>query len=151
MPRRSPALVLVHVVWTTSRRRRLLMPAFDATLSAILGDRARAVGCCLLACGCACDHVHSVLRVAPSVGLADLVRRLKGGSAHDSNHRSLMPERLAWQEGYWAESLSPADFDPVASYVRRQREHHDNSHPAERWQFHDEREPDLGSQQGGSF
>jgi len=41
--------------------------------------------------------------------------------------------RFAWQDGYWAESLGPPDLDPIARYVRRQRDHHDASHPAERW------------------
>jgi hypothetical protein len=49
------------------------------------------------------------------------------------NHDSNSTRRFAWQDGYWAESLGPADLDLIARYVRRQRDHHYASHPAERW------------------
>jgi hypothetical protein len=75
-----------------------------------------------------------IVRLATSVALADLAHDLKGGSAHDVNRRSVLAWRLAWQAGYWAESLAPADIDVLAAYLRRQRAHHDDSHPAELWQ-----------------
>jgi REP element-mobilizing transposase RayT len=135
VPRRSPALLLVHVVWATARRQRLLQPAFDDTLIGIVGAKARDLGCTLIAGGCGPDHVHTVLRLSASVALADLVHRMKGGSAYDVNHPIAAPQSLRWQAGYWAESLGPADLDSLVRYVRGQRVHHDNSHPAESWQF----------------
>jgi putative transposase len=136
--------VLVHLVWATRWRRPLLPATFDATLGAILGEKSRDLGCILLAAGCASDHSHVVVRVAPGVALANLVQRLKGACAHDVNQRALLPHALHWQAGYWAESLGPADFDSLARYVRAQRDSHDDSHPAERWQERAEWEPALG-------
>jgi len=66
--------------------------------------------------------VHVIARLSSSVALGELVRRMKGASAH-----------VAWQLGYWAESLSPAVLNPTIDYVTRQRQHHDAAHPAERW------------------
>ena len=143
MSRRSPALVLVHIVWATRRRRALLPPTFDATLLAMLGDNARRLDSSLLAAGCAADHVHVVARVSPTVALSDLVRQLKGASSRDITDHALLPS-LSWQDGYWAESLGPDDFDPLAAYVRAQRDRHDDSHPAERWQFDADLEPASG-------
>ena len=127
-------MVLVHVVWSTWRRHPLLARAIDDRLIGIIGAKARDIGCVLLGAGCALDHVHALVRLVPSVPLADLVQRIKGGSAYDINHGVFEP-RIRWQPGCWAESLSPADVDPLARYVRNQRGHHDFSHPAERWQF----------------
>jgi REP element-mobilizing transposase RayT len=138
VPRRSPALLLVHLVWATARRRPLLEPSFDETLIGIVGAKARDLGCLLLAAGCGLDHLHAVLRLAPTVRLADLVHRIKGGSAYDVNHHLARRRPLCWQAGYWAESSGPADLDPLVDYVRNQRLHHDLSHPAERWQFGDQ-------------
>jgi putative transposase len=136
-------MLLVHVVWATLRRRPLLQPSFDHILVAIIGKKARDLDCVLLAAGCGSDHVHSLLRLAPSARLADLVQRIKGGSAYDANHQARVPEPIHWQAGYWAESLGPGDFEPLADYVRSQRIRHDPSHPAERWQFDDDWEPAL--------
>jgi putative transposase len=145
MTRRSPAHVLVHAVWATKRRRPLLPPHFDRTLADIFGANARRMGCVVRVAGCASDHVHVVLRVTPTIALADLVQQLKGASSRDINAHALLPDGLSWQEGYWAESLAPADFDPLARYIRQQRDHHDDSHPAERWQFDATEEPALGA------
>jgi putative transposase len=141
MPSRSPALLLVHVVWATARRRPILEPKFDDTLIGLVGSRAQRLGCQLLAAGCGPDHLHAVLRLAATVPLSQLVHRIKGGSAYDVNHHLRSPRPLFWQAGYWAESLGPADLDPLIDYVRGQRLHHDSSHPAERWQFGDDSEP----------
>ena len=143
-PRRSPAVALVHIVWATRRRRALLPPAFDVTLLAMLGHNARRLNSSLLAAGCADDHVHVVVRLSPAAALADLVRQLKGASSHDIADRALLPPGFSWQDGYGAESLAPPDFDHLASYVRAQRHRHDDSNPAERWQFDADPEPAFG-------
>jgi putative transposase len=134
MRHRSPTLLLFHVVWATARRRPMLEPGFDDALIRILGDKARDLGCSLLAAGCAADHVHAVGRLAPTVSLATLIGRMKGGSAFDIRHAAKELPVVVWQEGYWAQSLDPSTLDGVARYVRDQRQRHDPSHPAELWQ-----------------
>ena len=133
MPKRSPSLLLVHAVWATSRRQPSLPPSLDERVLNIIGRQARELRCQLLAAGCASDHVHVVARLASSVSLGELIRRMKGASAYELNREIQLPRRFAWQVGYWAESLSPVDHGLVVQYVQRQREHHDASHPAERW------------------
>ena len=133
MARRSPAFVLVHVVWATARRRPVLAQHIDDRLAGLLGRKARDLGCLLLAAGCATDHVHALLRLAPVVAFADLVGCLKGASSHDINEARVLDSHLRWQAGYWAESFGPADLDPLVAYLRRQRDGHDDSHPAENW------------------
>jgi len=137
MSRRSPVFALIHVVWATARRGPVLPEAFDSSLGALLGAKAKGIGCAVVAVGIASDHVHLVVRQAGSVALGDLVGRMKGGSAYDVNHRNLLPHRIAWQDGYWAESLCPVELPSLVSYLRRQRDHHDDSDPAERWQLDD--------------
>ena len=133
MPRRSPALLLVHVVWATHGRRPLLPPAFDGELASLLGRKAQDSGCVLLDHGFASDHVHMLLRLAPSVALSAAVQRLKGATSFDVNRRRRLPVQLEWQAGYWAESLGPVDRGGLATYLRDQRLHHDDSHPNEQW------------------
>lgn len=103
----------------------------------MLGVGAHSVGCALLAAGCAPDHVHVLVRVAPIVALAYLVQRLKGGSAYESNHGALLSPRLAWQAGYWAESVSPGDLEALTRYLRSQRQHHESGKAPEPWEVDD--------------
>lgn len=127
--------VVVHIVWATRHRTPSLPPSLDPRLEALLAALAREAGCVLLLAGIASDHVHTLLRIGTTASLADLVRRMKGGSAYALNERTPAPRPLRWQSGYWGESVSPADLDPLVRYLRRQRAHHDDSHPAELWQL----------------
>ena len=133
MPRRSPSLVLAHVVWATAHRRPALPSALDERLVAILRGKAAELQCAVLAAGCAPDHVHLVVRLASSASLGLLVQRMKGASSYELNHDGTMRHRLRWQAGYWAESFAPHDLASIARYIADQRAHHDDSHPAERW------------------
>ena len=144
MPHRSPTIVLIHVVWAPHGRRRVLPVEFDETLLGILGHKAREAGCLLIATGCVSDHVHVLLRLAPTSALADVVQRMKGSTARDVNDQALLGTHLRWHAGYWAESVGPADKDPLGKYIRAQRTHHDVAHPVERWQFGGESEPADG-------
>jgi putative transposase len=127
--------MFVHVVWSTQRRAALLPPEQDELLSRLLSRAAADLGCSVMAAGNASDHVHVVVRLRPAVGLAALAQRLKGVSCYRMNASGLLPARLGWQRGYYAEAVGVADLDPLVQYVRRQRTHHDDHHPAEVWQF----------------
>ena len=129
MSRRSPNAILVHVVWATRSRRRLICRADDERLASLLRQTAADLGCKLIAIGNAADHVHVVARIAPTIALADLVQRLKGRSSYVAGWR--------WQAGYFAESIGIADLGPLSAYVEHQRRHHDASHPAESWIMRD--------------
>ena len=101
------------------------MRADDARLASLLRKAAIDVGCEPIAIGNAANHVHVVARIAPTIALADFVQRLKGRSSYVTG--------WTWQAGYFAESISFADLDALSAYVERQRDHHDDSHPAETW------------------
>jgi REP element-mobilizing transposase RayT len=107
-------------------------------MASILTKYAVRAGCDVFLVGAALDHVHVLLRLTPSTTLASTVQRLKGGAAHEINLRGLLAQHLEWQAGYWAESVSPSDAGPLGQYIRAQRMRHDDSHPAELWQFDDE-------------
>jgi len=58
------------------------------------------------------------------VTLAAIVQRLKGASSYECNHQQLLPQRLRWQRGYWAETVAPDAVVPLIQYLAMQREHH---------------------------
>ena len=124
MPRHARATLLVHLVWTTKRRRQILPIEADPLLTDLFRKKADAAGCPLLGVGIASNHVHVIAKVATHVTLADLVQRLKGAVSFEVNTRSLLPTRLRWQTGYWAESFGPRSLDRLLRYVANQRVHH---------------------------
>jgi hypothetical protein len=66
-----------------------------------------------------------LLRLPSTVTLSTVVQKLKGASSYECNLQKLLPGRLQWQRGYWAETFAPDGLLPLIGYVSRQREHHD--------------------------
>jgi len=117
--------LLVHVVWSTDRRCPVLGRKFEPWLRSTLTAKAAEAGCLLFATGMADDHVHVLLRLPSTVMLSTVVQKLKGASSYECNRQKLLPGRLQWQRGYWAETFAPDGLLPLIGYVSAQREHHD--------------------------
>ena len=79
--------------------------------------------------GNASDHVHVLLGFRPSMPIATIAQELKGPSSRALSARIA---RFGWQAGYYAETVG--DAGALVEEVRRQREHHQDSAPPERWE-----------------
>jgi REP element-mobilizing transposase RayT len=115
------ARLVVHLVWATRERRPWLVPEVDMRLERLLSGSCDSLGCRLLACGNASDHVHVLVTYAPTMTVAGLAHRLKGESSRALALR--LPPGFQWQVGYFAESV--AEVAGVVDYVRGQRQHHE--------------------------
>lgn len=119
----SDVLLLVHAVFATVDRRRLLPPSMDAWLHAKLREQARRAGIELLGVGNADDHVHAVLSIPATAALAPLMKQLKGVTCREWNLQN--PSRpLRWQSGYWARSVETDSLARLLPYLRDQRSRH---------------------------
>jgi putative transposase len=118
----SDSVVLVHVVFSTADRKRLIEPNRDDWLRSYFVNEAPSLGCEVLGAGNAADHVHLVAGIHPSVSVAKFVGHLKGSCAHAWNKR--WTDRIRGQRGYWVRSLDLAGLPPLLDYVRNQRHRH---------------------------
>ena len=116
--------LLAHVVWSTDRRMAVLGRRLEPWLRDMLAAKAIEAGSRLLGIGVADDHVHLLVRLPSTATLAAVVQRLKGASSYECNRRGLVPTRLRWQCGYWAQSVGPDAVVPLMQYLATQREHH---------------------------
>ena len=125
-------MVLVHVVWATRERQPILPIELDPWLQQTLDILGRELRCPVLAVGNAADHVHVLTRLVPTVRLGDLVQRWKGTTSYRAKRTCAVP--LSWQDGYWAEAVSPAHAATLMESIEHQREHHAQGDVRERWQ-----------------
>ena len=130
----SDTLTLLHVVWATSNRHRMLVHDFDDWFADFAEAVARRMKCELLAVGNSCEHVHVVVRLPPSLALADAVRRIKATSSSSWNARERGNPTLRWQTGYWARSIDQEGLGPLSAYVRQQRTRHATSATLIAWE-----------------
>ena len=123
--RHSHSILIAHVVWATRDRQSLLASSADPWFDRFFRSKAEELGARVMAVGNAEDHVHLVLLYPATRSLVEIVHRLKGASSREWNlDLAASGARLAWQVGYWAESVSPRALPPLVNYVHRQRQHH---------------------------
>ena len=121
---RSVSLLLVHVVFSTKDRAPVLDEAVRPELYAYLATVVRNNECeCFRVSGIA-DHVHLAIRLNRGANVAGLVAELKTSSSKWLKSQSPRLAKFAWQRGYGAFSVGPADLNALIRYIDTQETHH---------------------------
>lgn len=116
--------LLYHIVFSTKRRRALIVPELRDDLYAYLGGVVRGERGTLLEIGGMPDHVHIVARFRSEPSVAQMIKTLKSKTSKWANEQSRGPGHFAWQIGYGAFTVSASQLDKVLDYVRNQERHH---------------------------
>ncbi|HXY36007.1 MAG TPA: IS200/IS605 family transposase [Planctomycetaceae bacterium] len=115
---------LMHVVFSTKDRRRLITPAMQSKLWLYLGGIARNNKMKALQVGGIEDHVHILLSLPATLDVAKAVQLLKGNSSKWI-HETFADEReFEWQKGYGAFSIGISGVVETIAYIENQAEHH---------------------------
>ena len=111
-----------HIVFSTKERRPFIRDAWRAKMHEYLGGTIRGLDGIPESIGGVADHVHLLVGLRATHGLADFMRELKKATSvwAKDNHE---PE-FGWQDGYAAFTVSYTHLDSVKEYIRTQEEHH---------------------------
>jgi putative transposase len=120
----SLSFVLVHLVFSTKDRFTCLGPSIRPSLHAYLATVARNQGNECYRAGGVADHVHMAIRLSRTVAIAGLVEEVKTSSSKWLKTTSPELANFAWQRGYGAFSVGPADLNALIAYIDGQEEHH---------------------------
>lgn len=124
MQHQSRIAVFLHLTWGTWDRLPLLIGEIEQGVHRILGAECVRLWVEALAIGGVEDHVHLLIRLSATLSLSELMKQLKGSSAHLVTHQIAPGEFFKWQGGYAAFSVSPRHLHQVADYIANQRHHH---------------------------
>ena len=116
--------ILIHVVYSTKQRIKLLHKDWRDELYAIMGGVAKEHKSVLLRSGGVEDHVHLLLKTHPSFAISDTVKLIKGNSSRWINKNRKVFARFEWQRGYGVFSVSESMSDIVKRYIGNQETHH---------------------------
>ncbi len=93
-------------------------------IAAGLAGGARNLGCEAYRVGGVADHMHLAVRLSRTVTIAALMEELKTTSSKWVKTQSPDLSTFAWQRGYGAFSVGPADRDALTAYIGDQENHH---------------------------
>jgi REP element-mobilizing transposase RayT len=118
--------LFVHVIWSVHRREALLSKPVRRVLFTHLQKEGEEKGLRIVAMGGVEDHVHCLLQLLPSQNLLQVLRTIRTAAAawiNDSKFLTL-PGEFAWDDEYWAASVSPSGVKQVVEYIGKQEEYH---------------------------
>ena len=113
---------LVHCVFSTKQRRKIMSAEIQDKLWPYLGGIAKTNGFRALAVGGTHDHVHILLSLPATLPVSKAVQLLKGGSSKWMNET--LKTDFRWQEGYGAFTLGVSQKPDTVTYIQSQAEHH---------------------------
>lgn len=120
----SLAQILVHLVFSTKNRERILADDVHDDLHAYIGGIVRNHDGTLLKAGSVADHIHLLISHPRTSAPSRLVQEVKTGSSAWLKTTSSRYARFHWQGGYGIFSVSPSHRKWVESYLSHQAEHH---------------------------
>jgi REP element-mobilizing transposase RayT len=126
--------ILVHVVWATKVRKKLLTTKNRHRLFVHIRDYSSSKDIHLLEINGFTDHVHCLISVSPNQNIASIVQLLKGESSFWANKHLEFPEKFSWQNDYFAVSVSQSHEAVVRNYIRNQEFHHSKKSFEEEYQ-----------------
>ena len=112
---------VIHVVFSTKERRKLVSPEFRPRLWAYTAGICKNLGVFTHGIGGMDDHIHLLLQIPPAMPLAKAVMGIKANSSRWAHEES---QDLEWQRGYGAFSVSASIVPAVLRYIRNQDAHH---------------------------
>ena len=117
--------LLYHVVFSTKQRLPLITKPLREPLYRYMGGILRSKGGTVLEAGGIADHVHLLVRLHPTLSIADAVRLVKTNSSRWLNEPPRLDGGFRWQAGYGAFSIGASMVNDVARYIRDQEAHHE--------------------------
>ena len=117
--------LLYHAVYSTKERRPLIRAEWRNELNCYMSPILEDMKGHLVRAGGVADHMHLLIRLPPTVAVAEAMRLIKANTSKWMNDTFFPTNRgFAWQEGYGAFTVSESKAQDVTNYIDRQEEHH---------------------------
>jgi len=113
--------ILVHVVWSTKDRVRIIPADLEPQLFGYISGIIENNNGRMIIAGCDADHVHILISIGRS-DISKLVGDIKRETSKWMKEQGVA--KFYWQRGYGAFSIGQSQVVNVSGYIRSQKEHH---------------------------
>ena len=117
--------VYIHIVWSTKNRIPFLNSK-DLRINVWkhIKQNASEKGIFIDVVNGYSDHCHCLISLSTNQTIEKVVQLIKGESSFWINKNNLTEEKFAWQDEYFAVSVSESMIEKVRNYIINQEKHH---------------------------
>lgn len=116
--------IWVHLVFATKNREPLLKSDFRHDVYKHIADNCLEKDIFLKAINGYTDHIHCLISLGKDQSISKISQLIKGESSFWINQNNLIKEKFAWQDDYFAVSVSESQLEAVINYIKNQEKHH---------------------------
>ncbi|MGD9588654.1 MAG: IS200/IS605 family transposase [Pyrinomonadaceae bacterium] len=115
--------IIVHVVFSTKGRVRLITPEIEPRLFGFISGIIENNGAKMIIAGGDADHIHILISIGRA-DIADLIGDIKRETSKWMKQQDRRFEKFYWQRGYGAFSIGQSQVPAAKRYINSQKEHH---------------------------
>src|SRR5215813_7452218 len=116
--------VWIHLVWATKNREPYLTREIRQSVFQHIRENAREKGIFIDFINGYVDPVHCLISLGTDQTIEKIMQLLKGESSFWINKNYLCKSKFAWQDEYFAASVSEALVEQCRNYIKHQEQHH---------------------------
>ncbi len=116
--------IWVHLVFSTKNRDPFLLKEKRYLLHKHIIENCKEKGIFLDSINGHVEHIHCLISLGKEQSIAQIAQLIKGESSFWINKNHLIPEKFAWQDDYFAVSVSESQLEIVRNYIKNQEKHH---------------------------
>lgn len=116
--------IWVHVVFSTKNRFPHLTKDIRYLVFNHIIENCREKEIYLQAINGYTEHIHCLISLGKDQTIATVVKLIKGESSFWINKNKLTAQKFAWQDDYFAVSVSESQVEKVVNYIKNQEQHH---------------------------
>ena len=120
----SLSKLYVHIIFHVKNEQVFIRPEDEKELYAYMGGIIKQNASLPVKINGTENHVHVLSTQSKNMSLANFVEEIKRNSSRWIKTKNVHYEHFAWQGGYAGFSVSQSKVETVASYIERQKEHH---------------------------
>ena len=120
----SLSKILIHLVFSTKNRERILTDEVRAELHPYMNKVLVEMDSPAIAVGSVEDHIHILFRLSKNHAICKVIEEVKTSSSKWIKTKGASFKNFHWQSGYGAFSVSQSNVEEVQNYIADQKEHH---------------------------
>jgi len=120
----SLSQILLHIVFSTRDRKKLLQSTFKKDLYSYIVGICRSNDSKCYRVGGTENHIHIACTLPRTIAVSKFIAEIKASSSRWINKNHMNEEKFYWQAGFGVFSLGISQLKILTNYIDNQEEHH---------------------------